>query len=180
MGNAWRRCVVNEGERQGSGRSATSGLPELGSRGEGWVALQVVLLAAMAAAGLRGRRWPASTRAVRQIVAVPMVLFGLYLFGGGAGGLGRQLTPFPKPVEDASLKREGAYGLARHPIYGGVLLLALSWALLTSPTVLPPWAVATVFLEAKRRREEAWLAEEHADYEDYKQDVRHRLVPYVW
>ena len=39
-------------------------LPEMGPRGEGWVALQVVLLGAIATAGLRGWRWPSSTRSL--------------------------------------------------------------------------------------------------------------------
>ncbi len=171
-------------EKSGRSESGAAGaawtLPELGPRGEGWVALQVVLLAAMAAAGIRGRRWPASTRALRLLAAGPAALAGAYLFAGGAGGLGRQLTPFPKPVEQASLRRDGAYGLVRHPIYGGVLLLALSWSLVSSPAALAPWAAAAMFLDAKRRREEAWLGEELPEYDEYRQEVRHSLVPFVW
>jgi protein-S-isoprenylcysteine O-methyltransferase Ste14 len=171
-------------ENTGRGEPGAAGaawvLPELGPRGEGWVALQVVLLAAMVAAGIRGRRWPASTRALRLLAAGPTALAGAYLFAGGAGGLGRQLTPFPKPVQQASLRRDGAFGLVRHPIYGGVLLLALAWSLASSPAVLAPWGAAAVFLDAKRRREEAWLSEEHPEYEAYRQEVRHSLVPFVW
>ena len=36
----------------------------------------------------------------------------------------------------------------------------LGWALLSSPWALVPLAVAALFLDAKRRREEAWLVEE--------------------
>ena len=107
-------------------------------------------------------------------------LLGLYLFAGGATGLGRQITPFPKPVEEGSVKRSGAYGLVRHPIYGGVLLLTLAWSLLSSPLALAPWTVAAMFLDAKRRREEAWLLEAHPDYEEYRASVRHSFVPFVW
>jgi protein-S-isoprenylcysteine O-methyltransferase Ste14 len=173
--------VTETAGRDGPGTAGAAWtFPEMGPRGEGWVAVQVILLAAMVAAGMRGRRWPARTRGLRLLAAGPAALAGAYLFAGGAGGLGRQLTPFPKPVPEASLRRDGAYGLVRHPIYGGVLLLALAWSLASSPVVLAPWGAGAVFLDAKRRREEAWLSEEHPEYEAYRQEVRHSLVPFVW
>jgi protein-S-isoprenylcysteine O-methyltransferase Ste14 len=157
-----------------------SRLPDLGRRGEGWVALQVVLLIALALAGFVGAGWPAAWRDYLIGASVPIALAGAYLFLGGAGGLGRQLTPFPKPVQQGGLKRGGAYRFVRHPIYGGVLLLALAWALVSSPLALVPWAIAAAFLDAKRRREEAWLVEAYPDYEEYRTSVRRSLIPFVW
>ena len=159
----------------------TSRLPQLGRRGEGWVALQMVLLAAI----LTGRDFSARdgarrARGLLPVVAAVSALGGLCLFAGAATGLGRQITPFPKPVEEGGVKSTGAYGLVRHPMYGGVLLLALGWSLASSPLALAPWAVAAVFLDAKRRREEAWLVEAHPEYEEYRTSVRSSLVPYVW
>jgi protein-S-isoprenylcysteine O-methyltransferase Ste14 len=155
-------------------------LPQLGRRGEGWVALQVVLIVVIIAAGVAGPDWPSGARTWLSIVAGVVALAGLCLFLGGIGGLGRQLTPFPKPVERGGIKRGGVFGLVRHPIYGGVLLLALAWSLFTSPLALVPWAVAGVFLDAKRRREEAWLIEKHPEYDEYRRSVRAAFVPYVW
>ena len=155
-------------------------LPELGRRGEGWVALQVAFLAAIAAAGSRGARWPSAARGVRLAAAGVSALGGLYLFGGAARRLGSQITPFPKPVEHGTVKRTGAYGLVRHPMYGGVLLLALAWSLVSSPAALAPWTAAVVFLDAKRRREEAWLVEAHPEYEEYRASVPSSFVPLVW
>jgi protein-S-isoprenylcysteine O-methyltransferase Ste14 len=155
-------------------------LPDLGPRGEGWVALQVVLLGAIAASGWRGPAWPRAGRALRLAVAGPAALAGATLFFAGGGKLGRQLTPFPRPVDGADLRRDGAYGVVRHPIYGGLLLLTLAWALVGSPAALPPWAATVAFFDAKRRREEAWLGEQHADYEQYRAQVPHALLPYVW
>jgi protein-S-isoprenylcysteine O-methyltransferase Ste14 len=155
-------------------------LPQLGRRGEGWVALQLVLLAAITAAGTRGSRWPSAARNLRMGAAAVSALGGLYLFAGGIKGLGKQITPFPKPVEEGSVKRSGAYGLVRHPMYGGVLLLTLGWSLASSPLALAPWTVAAVFLDAKRRREEAWLVEAHPEYGEYQASVRHSFVPFVW
>jgi protein-S-isoprenylcysteine O-methyltransferase Ste14 len=155
-------------------------LPQLGRRGEGWVALQIVLLAVIIATGIMGPAWPSSVRTWLAVAAGLVALVGLYLFIGGTTGLGRQLTPFPKPTEHSDIKRGGVYGLVRHPIYGGVLLLALAWSLVTSPLALVPWAVAGVFLDLKRRREEAWLVEKHPEYDEYRRSVRAAFVPFVW
>ena len=171
---------ADRGEPEATGSAWT--FPQMGPRGEGWVALQVALMGAVAAAGTRGRRWPSSTRSLRLLAAGPAALAGAYLLSAGIGGLGRQLTPFPKPrpVQQASLKRDGAYGLVRHPMYGGGLLLAFAWSLVSSPAALAPWAVTALFLDAKRRREEAWLSEEQPEYEAYRQEVPHSLLPFVW
>jgi len=91
-----------------------------------------------------------------------------------------QLTPFPRPVTGGALRQDGIYGLVRHPMYGGALLLILGWALLSSPFVLLPLGLAAVFLEAKSRREEAWLVDEHPDYPQYRLKVSRRFVPWVW
>jgi protein-S-isoprenylcysteine O-methyltransferase Ste14 len=155
-------------------------LPSLGRRGEGWVALQVCLIAAIAAAGLLGPRWPADVRPWPAVLGAVLAACGAWLLVGGGARLGRQLTPFPKPVAGGALREDGVYGLVRHPIYGGVLLLALGWSLVMSPVTLVVWAVAAAFFDAKRRREEAWLLEQHPDYEGYRQRVRRRFIPFVW
>jgi protein-S-isoprenylcysteine O-methyltransferase Ste14 len=155
-------------------------LPTLGQRGEGWVVLQLAVLASIAAAGLLGPDWfPAASR-WRQLGAATIGLLGAPLLLGGALRLGRQLTPLPRPVEGGALKDRGVYALVRHPMYGGVLLLCLAWALLTSPIALVPVGLGAAFLEAKRRLEEAWLMEHRPGYGAYRSRVRWRLVPFVW
>lgn len=158
----------------------TRELPRLGPHGEGWLALQIVLLAAIAAAGVRGPRWPASDRGLRLGAAALAAAGGAWLFGGGALRLGRQLTPFPKPVDGGGVRRDGVYARVRHPIYGGVLSLTLAWALASSPAALTPWTLAVLLFDAKRRLEEAWLTEAHPEYEDYRRSVPRRYVPFVW
>lgn len=156
------------------------GLPALGSRGEGWVVLQVVLIGLVLAAGLKGPRWPNAGRLLRAAATVPLLVGGIALMAGGSRRLGRQLTPFPKPHAEGTLRRDGAYRLVRHPIYGGVLLLAWAWTLLSSPLAALPASAALPFLEAKRRREEAWLVEQHPEYDDYRRQAPRRFVPFVW
>ena len=157
-----------------------TGLPQLGRRGGGWVALQVLLIAAIAVAGFLGPRWPGAARLWLAIASAPFWLAGAGLFAAGSSRLGRLLTPFPKPVPGGTLREDGAYGLVRHPIYGGVLIIALAFAPLTSPLVFAVWVVAAAFLDTKRRREEAWLLEQYAGYADYRRRVRHKFIPFVW
>jgi len=159
---------------------AGSRLPSLGPKGEGWVAVQVALIFLAMVAGLRGPRWPRATRGLRRLAAVPLALGGMALLAGGSERLGRQLTPFPRPTAESSLKQDGAYGYVRHPIYGGALLLIAAWALLSSPLAFVPLALAGPFLEAKRTREEAWLGEKHPEYAEYREHVSRRFIPFVW
>jgi protein-S-isoprenylcysteine O-methyltransferase Ste14 len=160
--------------------AATPRLPALGRRGGGWVVAQMALLGVAVVAGVAGPAWPAGGRRFLRPAAAPVALAGLFLLAGGGARLGRQLTAFPRPVATGTLRRDGAYGLVRHPMYGGVSLVLLAWALVSSPAACPAWATATVFLDAKRRREEEWLLEQHADYAAYRRDVKRRLIPFVW
>jgi protein-S-isoprenylcysteine O-methyltransferase Ste14 len=68
----------------------------------------------------------------------------------------------------------------RHPIYLGVLLSALGWALLKASVVALGLAIGlAVLLDLKARREEAWLDERYPDYADYARRTR-RFVPGIY
>jgi protein-S-isoprenylcysteine O-methyltransferase Ste14 len=163
------------GPPSGGGR-----LPSLGRRGEGWVAGQVGVLALIAAAGLFGPRWPDGSWPWTTCAAALAGIPGLALGIAAALALGRQLTPLPAPAQEGQLRERGAYALCRHPMYGGVLLLAVAWALATSPLALATAALAAAFLALKSRVEERWLAARHPGYEEYRRRVRRRMIPYVW
>lgn len=154
--------------------------PALGPRGEGWVAIQAVLLLGLAATGALGPRWPDALE--RPLIAAAFVVgvLGAALVLGGALRLGAQLTPYPRPIEGGSLRQDGVYALVRHPIYGGVLLLGLAWSLAGSWLGLGPTALLALLFELKSRREELWLAEHHEAYRAYRERVRHRFIPRVW
>ena len=102
---------------------------------------------------------------------------GILLFLAGAIGLGRSLTPFPRPRDDASLREGGAYAIVRHPMYGGVILAVAGWSLAATPLGLVATALGALFLELKTRREEAWLVEQYAGYAAYRRRVRWKFVP---
>jgi protein-S-isoprenylcysteine O-methyltransferase Ste14 len=160
--------------------AGSSRLPNLGRRGGGWVVLQVVFLVVAVAAGVLGPAWPPTARPWLAVAGGIAGVAGMGLLVAGGGGLGAQLTPFPRPVDDGELMQDGIYGYVRHPMYGGVLSVLLGWALLSSPVALAPLVLAVAFLEAKRCREEAWLVEQHPEYADYRRRVPRRFVPGVW
>jgi protein-S-isoprenylcysteine O-methyltransferase Ste14 len=75
----------------------------------------------------------------------------------------------------------GLYGLVRHPMYSGALIMLVGvplalgsyWGLLVLIPV--PIGLAYRILD-----EEKALTEELDGYREYMHDVRYRLVPYVW
>lgn len=157
-----------------------SRLPALGQRGGGWVALQVVIFALAAVVGWLGMPWPTTARPWLWGVGGVVLVAGIVLLLAGGAGLGTQLTPFPRPVDTGALREDGIYGYVRHPIYGGVLLLILGWALISSPLTLLPFALAVGFFDAKRRREEVWLQAKYPGYSAYRERVTRSFVPFAW
>jgi len=158
-------------------------LPSLGPRGQGWVAIQVVLLAAVALAGMvMPGDWSDPGAAVAWLVGVALCAAGGGLFGGGLSELrrGDAFTPLPRPLDGARLVESGVYRLVRHPVYGGLVLGAFGWALIREsiPTLLAATALF-LFFDLKRRREEAWLVARFAGYGDYRARTR-RLIPWIY
>jgi protein-S-isoprenylcysteine O-methyltransferase Ste14 len=155
-------------------------LPTLGTRGEGWVIIQSVLLAATIAAGLLGSPWPEQARLPRLVGVFALGATGAWLLIAGAASLGSALTPMPRPHNRTVLKRTGIYSKVRHPIYGGVILLAFAWSFAMSPWALIPSAALLILFAVKARLEEQLLTERFPEYRDYARGVRRRFLPYVW
>ena len=158
-------------------------MPAMGERGEGWVAIQVVLFAWIAGAGFL---LPGALAGGLRVAAI---LAGILLIAAG-GVLAqsailalqrhRALTALPYPREDARLVEAGAYRLVRHPIYGGLILGALGWSIARmSAAALAGALVLLAFFDLKRRREEAWLVDRFPAYAAYQARTR-RLIPWVY
>ncbi|OHV04214.1 methyltransferase family protein [Mycobacterium talmoniae] len=82
---------------------------------------------------------------------------------------------------DQRLASTGLYGLVRHPMYTGNVILMIGiplalgsyWGLVL---ILP----GLVVLGLRIRDEEELLGQELAGYQEYRRRVHYRLVPYVW
>jgi protein-S-isoprenylcysteine O-methyltransferase Ste14 len=158
----------------------TTRIPALGPRGEGWVLIQAGLVAGVAVAGLTSARWPADLQRPALAVAAVAGTAGLGLVASATATLGSSLSPFPRPSATSELKESGVYGLVRHPIYGGILLLSVAWSLWQGPWALVPTGGLAVALTCKSRLEERWLTERHPAYAGYRARVRRRFVPFLW
>lgn len=158
-----------------------SRIPELGARGGGWVAAQLVLLAGIAASALVGLGWPDGLRWAAYAVGGVLIALGLLLVLAGGVQLGSTLTVFPAPRPGRRLETSGLYRRARHPMYGGGILVALGWSLVFGTIVgLVLTLALVVVFELKARREEAWLLDHYPGYAEYLQHTRHRFLPFVY
>ena len=75
----------------------------------------------------------------------------------------------------------GLYGVVRHPMYLATLLMFLPLPLiLGSFWGLIPFAVYPVLLLVRIANEEKVLTAELSGYAEYKEKVKHKLIPFVW
>jgi protein-S-isoprenylcysteine O-methyltransferase Ste14 len=143
--------------------------------------LQFVLFAFIAVAGwVGGEAWSGTLATATSLAGLVLLAVGALLAGTGLLALGSELTPMPRPREQAQLVHSGVYAHVRHPIYGGIITLALGWGLVSaSPVALLLTAVLAGFFELKSRREEAWLIEHDDGYAGYMLRTR-RFFPRLY
>ncbi len=138
-----------------------------------WVSGQSLLIVLVVVAAIFGPGWGA--RLFLAIAGgVVAVAGGLTMLWGGRT-LGRLLTPFPSP-RGKHLER-GPYRFVRHPIYGGVIAVAVGAALVYSPVALAPASALVPYFLFKARYEERLLAQADPGYGEYLGRVRKRFFP---
>ena len=150
-----------------------------GKRGEWYVIIQalifLLLIFGPGAASQTG-----SARPITSAGGALLLLAGLILAVAGTYNLGKNLTPLPFPKDNAEFIASGAYRLVRHPIYGGIAIMAFGWSLWLHNWLKLIYAVLLfVFFIVKSHREEAWLMVKFPAYAVYKKSVR-RLIPYLF
>jgi protein-S-isoprenylcysteine O-methyltransferase Ste14 len=148
------------------------------SRGEGWVIAQMLLILAVVIIPpeLAGEyRLPNGS----LYVGIALAILGGAVGLAGIRHLGSNLTPFPKPKDDATLIQSGIYSVVRHPIYAGIFTAAVGYALMRAsiPTLLQA-LVLGVFFDQKARFEEAHLRQLFSEYAEYAKKVRGRILPF--
>ena len=75
----------------------------------------------------------------------------------------------------------GLYGVVRHPMYMSTFLLFLSMPFILGSVPSFIAMLAYIPIIARRmRNEEAVLEQGLAGYAEYKQKVRHKVIPFVW
>ena len=82
-----------------------------------------------------------------------------------------------KPVE---FKADGPFGIVRHPIYLGWILMVFATPAMTTSQLLFA-IVSTLYLIIAIPYEERSLVDAFGDkYRDYQRQMKWRLIPLVW
>lgn len=83
--------------------------------------------------------------------------------------------------KDQPLVTTGLYGLVRHPMYSGAVILMAGMPLaLGSYWALLFLVPGIALLSVRILDEEKMLREELASYQEYSQSVRYRMLPLIW
>ena len=152
-------------------------LPDLGRRGEGWVWMQVALMAAVPLVAGTAPPWPASVRTAMIAIGAVLIAAGCVLMVVGILGLGQSFAVPPGPGASAQLVTTGIYGRARHPIFGAWILMGWGFGVAVSPWAIPVAALLTLELLGKTAVEERFLAARYPDYDEYRARVPRRFLP---
>lgn len=147
---------------------------EVGTRGEVYFAIQFSILICILIGTV-----PVVGKLLFGILGPSLLLGGIAVSLLAATRLGKALSPWPVPTDNASLLTDGFFGQVRHPIYAGLLAACLGLSLVTeSVTRLILTALLYYVLDLKTNFEEAALLERFGvDYEDYQQKVKGKLFP---
>jgi protein-S-isoprenylcysteine O-methyltransferase Ste14 len=113
------------------------------------------------------------------LAGIVIGIAGVLLLAWSRRALGRAFTMFPEPRSGASLVSAGPYRLARHPMYGGGLLLLSGVSLARTIPALILTAALGVLWWRKSIVEERRLGERYAGYSAYRERTPKRFFPYV-
>jgi protein-S-isoprenylcysteine O-methyltransferase Ste14 len=96
----------------------------------------------------------------------------------GLLNLGRSATPLPSPVPHGELRTGGLYRLVRHPVYTGIMALAIGTAVTSGSIAVVVAVVAlAVWFMLKARWEEDKLRTRYPGYAAYEARTP-RFVPF--
>lgn len=135
---------------------------------------QIVLIVLLFYFGNFARIFNSPALAVIFTTGALLALYSFYNLGLDT------FTPFPEPKKEGKHVQSGAYKYMRHPMYFGIVLIALS-LLLSSPSF--PAAVLFLLLiyvlDTKATLEEEFLTKLHPTYKNYAEKTK-KFVPFLY
>jgi protein-S-isoprenylcysteine O-methyltransferase Ste14 len=148
-----------------------------GERGEGYVIAQFVALALVAIGTV-----PLLGGIIDFVFGPLFLLAGMAVIVAGVTEIGAALSPWPTTNEftaQQGLKTSGLYSYARHPMYAGLIMMGIGFAMFTgSTTRLLLTGLLWYVLHVKSDFEEAELTKLFGkEYQEYKMQVPGKFVP---
>lgn len=140
-----------------------------GARGRILVALQAIVMAAIAWLAWGARPWGPATQ-VGLVLALGLLAWSIW-------ALGPALRPDPAP-NHRGLRTGGPYRWIRHPIYGALALGSVS-LIGEGRWFAPLTGLFLAVLAAKMRVEESLLEQAYPEYARYRSRTW-RLLPGIW
>lgn len=115
------------------------------------------------------------------VISLILIFAGAMIIGIAFKQLGTSLTPSVRPVQNGKLITTGIYSIVRHPMYSGVIMLALGWSLGWGSLLSFTFSIVlAVFFAFKAQKEEKLLNEKYPEYTDYKVHVKKKIIPYIY
>jgi len=139
--------------------------------------IQSLIMAAIPAVGGLAPEWPPPARIPLMVAGGAVLALGCALLVIAILTLGGYFAFTLRPAPSSALVTTGVYARARHPIYGGWILVGLGFALALSPWALPLAALLALELSGKSRVEERALVAHHPEYTAYRERVPRRFFP---
>lgn len=76
---------------------------------------------------------------------------------------------------------QGPYSIVRHPMYTALILICLSVPVILGSIInLGIYSTIAIYLIIKIYTEEKNLKQELKDYDEYKERVKYKMIPYIW
>jgi protein-S-isoprenylcysteine O-methyltransferase Ste14 len=154
-----------------------------GARGEWYVVVQGALIALVlfgppTTDGIT--RWPAQLRPWFRGVGIGLLAIGAAFALAAVRHLRANLSPWPEPRPSSALVVTGPYGMVRHPIYGGLVFMAVGYAFAFGGWLTAVYATGLfALLRLKAAREEHRLKSMFPEYREYRRRTR-RMIPFIY
>src|SRR5262245_39265279 len=118
---------------------------------------------------------------IHLVLLVPgflLFVFGVLGLIASYRALGKNHSPWTRPIVGGQLVTTGPYALVRHPVYTCYVVLGLGLELsVGSPVGVGIVVAAFIYYDQRTREEERWLVAAYADFDGYRRHVKGRLIP---
>ena len=111
-----------------------------------------------------------------RFTGVGIAILGVLLGVVAVLQINKRLSPFPTPVSNSKLITNGAFSIARHPIYTAILLVTFGYALYQESLYkLFIFLLLLLLFNFKSKYEEQLLEKMFPEYKNYKKKSRRFL-----